>query len=58
MNNAVFGKIMENVRNHRDVKLVTTDKRRNQLASEPSYHKPKYSSENLMTIEMKKQKKK
>ena len=50
-------KIMENVRNHRDIKLVTTDKRRNQLASEPSYHTPKYFSENLMTIEMKKQKK-
>ena len=48
MNNAVLGKMMENIRNHRDVKLVTTDKRRNQLASEPSYHKPKYSSENLM----------
>ena len=57
MNNAVLGKIMENIRNHRDVKLVTTDKRRNQLASEPSYHTPKYFSENLMTIEMKKQKK-
>ena len=58
MNNAVLGKIMENTRNHRDVKLVTTDKRRNQLASEPSYHKPKYSSENLMTKKKKKQKKK
>ena len=56
MNNAVFGKTMENVRKHRDIKLVTTDKRRNQLASEPNYHKTKYFSENLITIEMKKTK--
>ena len=53
MNNAVFGKTMENVRKHRDIKLVTTDKRRNQLASEPNYHTTKYFSDNLMTIEMK-----
>ena len=57
MNNSFFGKTMENIRKHIDIKLVTTDKRRNQLASEPSYHTPKYFSENLMTIEMKKQKK-
>ena len=42
MNNAVFGNTMENVRKHRDMKLVTTDKRRNQLASEPNYHTTKY----------------
>ena len=38
MNNSVFGKTMENVRKHRDIKLVTTDKRRNQLASKPNYY--------------------
>ena len=56
MNNAVFGKTMENVRKHRDIKLVTTDKRRNQLASEPNYHTTKYFSENLMATELKKTK--
>ena len=38
MNNAVFGKTVENVRNHRDIKLVTYDKRRNILVSERNYH--------------------
>ena len=50
MNNAVFGKTVENGRKHRDIKLVKTDKRRNKLASEPNYHIPKYFSENLMAI--------
>ena len=53
MNNAVFRKTMENVRKHRDMKLVTTDKRRTQLAVEPNYHTTKYFLENLMAIEMK-----
>ena len=56
MNNAVFGKTVENVRKHRDIKLVTTDKRRNQLVSEPNYHTTKSFSENLLAIEMKKTK--
>ena len=56
MNNAVFGETMKNVRKHRDIKLVTTDKRRNRLASEPNYHATKYFSEHLMAIEMKKTK--
>ena len=47
---------MENVRKHRDIKLVTTDKRRNQLASEPNYHTTKYFSENLIAIETEKTK--
>ena len=54
MNNIVFGKTMENVREHRDIKLVTTDKRRNQLVSEPNYHTTKQFSEGLLVIEMKK----
>ena len=56
MNNTAFGKTMENVRMHTDIKLVTTDKRKNELASEPNYHTPKQFPENLMAIEMKKTK--
>ena len=54
MNNSVVGNTMETVRKHRDIKLVTTDKRRNQLVSEPNYHTIKYFSENLLAIELKK----
>ena len=57
MNNSVFGKAMEDVRKHRDIKLVTTDKKINQLISEPNYHATKYFSEDLLAIEMKKKKK-
>ena len=49
-------KTSKSVRKHRDIKLVTTDKRRNQLVSEPNYHTIKGFSENLVTIEMKKTK--
>ena len=56
MNNALFGKTMENVKKHRDIKLVTADKRRNQLVTEPNYHEIKFFSENLLAIEMKKTK--
>ena len=54
MNNSVFGKTMENVRNHRDIKLVTSDKRRERLVLEPNYHSHKNFSDHLMVIEMKK----
>ena len=50
MNNSVFGKTMKNVRKHRDIKLVTTDKRRSQLVSEPNYHTRKCFSEDLSSI--------
>ena len=54
MNNAVFGKTMENIRKHRDIKLVTTNKRRSKLVSEPNYHTMNYISEDLSIIEMNK----
>ena len=54
MNNSVFGKTMENVRNHRDIKLVTSEKRRKRLVSEPNYHSWKKFPDDLMAIEMKK----
>ena len=54
MNNSLFGKTMENVRKHGDIKLVTNDKRTNQLVSEPNYHTTEWFSEDLLTIEMKK----
>ena len=50
MNNADFGKTMENVRKHRDIKLVTTERRRNYFVSQPT----KFFTEHLLAIEMKK----
>ena len=63
MDNTIFGETTENVRKQRDIKLVTTERRRNYLVSEPNYHitvsEPNYhitklSTENILTIEMKK----
>ena len=54
MNNAVFGKTMENVRKHLDIKLVKTDCKRNKLVLEWNYHTMKLIEENLSIIEMKK----
>ena len=45
MNNSVFGKTMENVRNNRDCKLVTLDKEIKGLVSEPNYYSHKKFSE-------------
>ena len=57
MNNFVFGKTMENVSKHRDIKLVTTEKeKRIKLVSQPNYHTTEQFSENLLAIEMKKTK--
>ena len=56
MNNSVFGKTMENIRKHRDIKLVTTDRKRSKLVSEPNYHTINLISEDLSIIEMKKTK--
>ena len=56
MNNKVFGKTMENIRKQRDVKIVTTDKKRYKLVSEPNYHTMNYISEDLPIIEMNKTK--
>ena len=54
INNVVFRKTMENVIKHTDVKLITTERRKNYLVSEPSYHTTKFFTEHLLTTEMKK----
>ena len=54
MNNAIFRKTMENVRMHRNIKLITTERRRNYLVSEPNYHNAKFFTEHLLAIEMRK----
>ena len=62
MTNSVFEKTMENMRKHRDIKLVTTERRRNyqnykqkyQKVSEPNYHTTKFFAKNLLVIQMKK----
>ena len=56
MNNSVFRKTMDNVRKHRDIKLVTTEEKIIKLVSEPNYQTTKQFSENLLVIEMKKTK--
>ena len=52
--NAGFGKTMENVKNIEVLKLVTTERRRNQLVSEPNYHTTKFFTLNLLATEIRK----
>ena len=54
INNAVFGKTMENVRKHRNIKIVTTEIGRNYLVSEPNCHTTKFFTENVLATEMRK----
>ena len=54
MNNAIFGKTIENERKHRDIKLVTTIRRKKYLVLEPNYHTTKLFTEHLLAKEMKK----
>ena len=56
MNNAVFGKTMDNIRKHKDIKLVTTNKIRSKLVSEPNYHTINFISEDLSIIKINKTK--
>ena len=54
MSNTVFGKNMENVRKHRNIKHVKTKRRRNYLVLEPNYHTTKVFTEDLLATEMRK----
>ena len=54
MNNAVFWKTLENVKKYRDTKLVTTERKRHYLVSEPNYHTTKFFTETFLVIKIKK----
>ena len=54
MNNAIFWKTLKNVRRHRDIKLVTTERRGNYVVSEPDYHTTKFFTVSLLATEMEK----
>ena len=58
INNAAFGKNMENVKKYRDIKLVKTERLRNYLVSKPNYHTTQFVTENYLAIEMKTNKQK
>ena len=54
MNDAVFRKTMENVRKHRGIQLVSTERKTDYLVSEPIYHTTKFFAEIVLAIEMRK----
>ena len=54
MNNSVFRKTMENVRKHRNIKLIATKRKRNYLVSQPNYHTTKFFTKNLLATKMRK----
>ena len=54
INNAIFEKSLENVRKHRDIKLMRTERRSNHLVSQPNFHTARFFTENLLEIEMNK----
>ena len=54
MNNSVFGKMIENVRKRRDIKLIVKEERRKKLVSEPNYASCTTFSDHLMAVEMRK----
>ena len=56
INNSVFGKTMENVRTHRDIKLAINNKKRCKLPSKPNYYTTKWFSKSFLAIEIKKTK--
>ena len=56
MNNSVFGKTMENLRNNRDIKLVTTEEQRSKLVLEPNYHTTKHFQKICWQYKRKRQK--
>ena len=52
-NNGAFRSTMENVKKHRNLKLVITERRKNYLALESNYHTTKFFTENILPIEVK-----
>ena len=54
LNNSFYGKTMENVGKHGDIRLVNNEKKRSKLGSEPNYNSTKYISEDFLIMEMNK----